>query len=205
MPSKAGIFNRALYEIGAGRVSDPDSSASEKAIVLNDLYAQVRDEVLQEHDWACATFRRKLAQVPENLTRWKYGYALPTDPQFLRLQALLEAERKTYVEITTAEWRIEGNTLYADYSALAIRYTGRVTQEGYLHPHVAEAMAYALAAQAAMPLQESPQLQSQLVQYYQNTALPLAVAKDNELYRFGLENDAERNPFTDTQPWVDYQ
>jgi hypothetical protein len=204
MPSKAGIFNRALYEIGAGRVPDPDSSTDERAIVLNDLYPQVKDEVLQAHDWACATFRKRLAQVSGNLTPFDYAYALPTDPLFLRLQALLEAERETYEELTTAKWRIEGNTLYCDYSELAIRYTGRITQEGNLHPHVAEVIAYALAAQAAMPLQESPQMQTSLVQYYQSTALPIAMARDGELYENGLENDDVRNPFAGYEPWTDY-
>ena len=61
MPSVVEISNNALNAIGATNITSMDEN-SKAARVINQVYANVRNEVFRAHPWNCLIKRATLAQ-----------------------------------------------------------------------------------------------------------------------------------------------
>ena len=79
MPAVTDIVNKSLRMIGATRITSL-TDGSTNANAANDIYTEVRDELLRSHPWNFATKRAKLAQSATTPTfEFDYAYPLPSD------------------------------------------------------------------------------------------------------------------------------
>jgi len=145
MPSKTDIANRALLKLGDLRVSNIETDNSPRAIILNDIYDSVRDELLSYFPWVFAKELAKIA-VDASSPDWGYGskYLLPTD--FLRL-----------IEIRgNPNYSLLGKYLHTDAgSPLYIKYIKRIENAGDFSTLFAEAFACKLAVEACEKISSS--------------------------------------------------
>lgn len=151
MASAVDIVNLALSQhLGqAGTVSSIDPpEGSQHAEVMAIFYPIARDTVLESrvgHNWSWAIKRVTLAEVTSTLDGWDYAYTLPSD--FLKPISLLssgetdDANGKKYI--------IEGQTLYANESAMTLRYVAKVTDTTKWSPLFVRAVTCELASMAA--------------------------------------------------------
>lgn len=117
---------------------------SDRAILCNAFYPQVRDEVLRAHPWNCAKVRVQLvAEVAIPLYGFSYQYLLPVDPYCLKVLDVNDD--------LDAVWKIEGRKLLTDEDTVQITYTGRV-DVGTFDVLLISAISRRLAAQLAYPI-----------------------------------------------------
>lgn len=145
MPSKTEIANRALAKIGDSRVSNIETDSTERAEVINEMWDQVRDALLQSYPW---NFALKLTNIAADGTDpdWGYDkrYLLPSD--FLHLLSIKD----------DPDYKIIGNYIHTDTAApLYIKYVKRVTDTGEFEPLFAEALAAHLAVEICEALTQS--------------------------------------------------
>jgi hypothetical protein len=138
------VCNSALAKLGASRITSL-SDNSTAAILCNDLFEVVRDEVLRSHPWRFAIKRATLsasATAPE----FGYDYQYPLPVKCLRV---LETE---YSE---QEWVVEGRFLVTNETEIKIRYIEKVTDPSLWDSMFTESLAWRLAQSLAYPLVQS--------------------------------------------------
>lgn len=144
MASVVGICNRALSKLGAIRITSLEDESKE-ARACSAAYEDVRDAVLRDHPWNCATVRAslaKLAAAPD----WGFAnqYQWPAD-----CLGIHEVD-------TTLAWKVEGRRILTDAGApLRIRYAQAVTDPNQFDAAFREALAARLATEMAEELTQS--------------------------------------------------
>lgn len=66
--TKLGLVNKALIKIGAKTITALASTDEPNAVIMNEIYDQCRDEVLEEYPWSFATNTVPLVQL--NPSAW---------------------------------------------------------------------------------------------------------------------------------------
>ena len=157
MPSVVEISNNALNAIGATNITSMDEN-SKAARVINQVYANVRNEVFRAHPWNCLIKRASLAQDATGPAYgYSYSYTLPADPYFLRV---LEYSNGSFTypfdNLTNnaggSVFVIEGRKLLTDETVAKIKYVSRSEDPneydaglvGTLSARLAYTIAYAL-------------------------------------------------------------
>jgi len=151
----------ALHRIGSTATITDLSNTDKASVICNDAYEAVRDAVLEDFDWKCASYRKVLAQ---NATApafgFDYQYDLPTNPWCLVVR---ESYPETYYEI-------EGRLLLNDFDNtdedFYIRYTKRVTDPTELTFLCAKAIAWRLAAEVCYAVVQTASLQKTIFDEY---------------------------------------
>lgn len=155
-PSEIGICNSALSKIGASRITAFDGSSKE-AILCDEQYKKLRDDVLRAHPWKFALKRATLQLLPEAPA---FGYAckfdLPGD--YLRVVRF---------EPSGCAYTIEGRELLTDASEAAIQYVSLVDDPALFDPNFREALAFRLAADLAYPIAQSAALAKGMMDAYE--------------------------------------
>lgn len=188
------LYNMALTHVGARRIPSPDEQSNEAA-ACNQFYVHSLDEVLQDHPWSCAAARATLAEIEgETLHPFDYRYALPVDPICLKVLSLIDVKGGTYRDIPE-QWEKEGHTIYCNVSPCGIKFTSRVASVKDLDTHVAEIVAYKLAAKIAFRLTQSPEIESRLINLY---SAMLSEAKGKETFVAASKKRPEKL-------WTDYR
>jgi hypothetical protein len=155
MSSVVGICNSALIKIGASRITSL-SDGTKNAILCNEQYEKLRDEVLQSHPWNFALKRQALGQdVTAPIFDYAYRYLLPDD--CLRV---LRTEDDT-------EHKIEGRYLLSDESTVKILYISQVTEVTEFSPIFREVLAARIACELAYSLAQSSQLAEKMLEFYE--------------------------------------
>lgn len=116
-----GIYNRALQDLGAKRLSSPDED-SVNGRACRACYEDCRDSLLREHRWVFAIKRASLA-ADEATPDWgkDYAYSLPSD-------YIQTAPKYPEDASNSSDWEFENGKIYSDESApLYLRYIGRIT------------------------------------------------------------------------------
>jgi hypothetical protein len=157
--TEVSICNSALIKVGADRI-DSLSDDNKRAILCNEQYTKVRDEVLQSHLWNFALARVELAK-DATAPAFEYAnrYLLPSD--VLRVFFLYPMENDI-------EWKREGNYILTDDDPLKIVYIRKEPDTSLFSPVFAECLAYRLAQELAYPLVQSTQLAQLMEQKYQD-------------------------------------
>ncbi|MHA2067859.1 MAG: hypothetical protein ACXABY_26140, partial [Candidatus Thorarchaeota archaeon] len=139
MPSPVDISNQALGFLGQDTIISLEEE-NKAARLCNANYELIRDEVLEEFDWNCASHRAELAQDTET-PEWgfDYQYRLPTDPLCLMV-------REVYEEEAGYEWKVEGLYVVTDAETCNIRYTKQLTDVNEMSGRLRQAIAFKLAA-----------------------------------------------------------
>lgn len=117
---------------------------SDRAIICNAFYPQVRDEVLRAHPWNCAKVMVQLAALSATpLYKFTYQYQLPVDPYCLKVLDVNDDD--------SVIWKVYGRTLLTDEGTVKITYIGRVNVELF-DALLVSAISRRLAAQLAYPI-----------------------------------------------------
>lgn len=170
--SKTDIANRALSKIGDSRVSNINTDGTEKALIIREMYDQVRDNMLRSYPWNFAIKRSQLAK-DGTAPAWGYSnrFQLPSD--FL---ALLEIKNQP-------DYKLESDYILTDEGApLYIKYVRKVTSEGLFDPSFVEAFSSMLAIEICEPLTQS------------NTKKELLLKQHEEIIRNAYAIDAIADP-----------
>ncbi len=166
--SEVHLVNMALIRLGQRRITDLTENTS-RAILANELYPGVRDEVLTDHPWNSAVKRvslPKLAAAPE----WGFDAAFQLPGDWLALHKL---------ELEDTRWRIERRTILADTDPLNVAYIFRLTDVGAMDELLKQAISSKLALELSLPLTGDVSKQNAMAQLY-TEALGRARFKDSQ-------------------------
>lgn len=163
MKSEVDLCNLALFRIGVTTTIASLTERSKEAIVCNGVYALVRDKTLEAAPWP---FARQFADLQLTGTapdRWAYRYQYPTD--CLAVRSVLPPVPPGLTQIAYRQWLqqyqvpyeliegADGNlTLCTDCAEANIDYTVRVTNPVRFSAKFTSALAWAIAAELAIPL-----------------------------------------------------
>lgn len=173
--SKIALANLALYKIGAKRISSFTDGSAE-ARVINDIYDQCREMVLEEHPWSFATTSVALQTLSLTPTDMGDGlsiaYAFPPDWLFTYM-----------VNFPYANMRKEElsgqSVLLCDTAGLKIKYIFNNDDPTKYSAKFYEALACKLATEACYKLSQSGQkVTAEKVDY--QSALLSAMAADSK-------------------------
>lgn len=149
--SEVEICNDALILLGADRISSLTEDTKE-AILCNEQYAKMRDQLLISHPWNFSISRTEMAAdaaLPSGYSDdiWDYAYSLGAD--VLRVLGVDDEE---------ADWKIEGRKLFANYTPVKIKYIKKVTDVTLFSKYFEEALAWKIAARIGYSLTQNSTL-----------------------------------------------
>ncbi len=141
MTTDTEIKNRALRLLKAQRITAPGSKNSN---VLDDVFDEVRDELLRGHTWRFASKLEKLARSSTTPAfEFTYGYVLPSD--WMRTVAVHDNDAGTgRVKFREGELA-EVGVLFSSVEDLYLEYVYRVTDPNRMPPDFRTAFAFELA------------------------------------------------------------
>lgn len=180
------ICNRALMRVGESDVIDALDDETENARLCNAIYALCRDEVLAEADWPFARRRAVLTELEDiEHQAWTYAYALPAD--LIAARDIWMGARRTDTPVPFAvELRDDGGgpMLLTDQAAISaeapyLTYTARVESASLFSIPFADALAWRIAMDIALPLSGKPDVQKTCTQMYE-VALSKAETSNSE-------------------------
>lgn len=149
MASETGICNSALSKIGAQPIVSL-TEGTENANRCNEQYGKLRDNLLRSHIWNFAIKRVKLAQLAAvPVFGFEFSYQLPAD--WLRTVSVHDNDAGR----GSPRHKIEGQTISSDASDIYLRYVCQVTDTNQMTADFREALAFMIAADLAIPIQNS--------------------------------------------------
>ncbi len=163
MASVVNICNMALSHIGSdarvSSISPPDGSV--EAGHCATFYDQARTEMLEPGTWAFTLARATLASITNPSSAWAYAYAKPSD--CLRPLRVLtpsvgvtvftqDAVTLATNDSDTANFEIEGSTLYSNEPDAVLLYVRDITDSTRFTASFVSALSYLLASYLAGPI-----------------------------------------------------
>jgi hypothetical protein len=147
------ICNAGLRMLGeSARITSFDDG-SKFATMCKEVYPQIRDEVLEIHEWKCVTAHKILARQsasPDN-PNFEYQFQLPGD--FVRA-----IETSDSVQ----EWIIEQDMVLTNYTTCTIKYIKQLTDPAHFSPLLAKTIAARVAADIAFSVTKSVEIESKM-------------------------------------------
>ena len=168
MTSKTEIANKTLSKIGDRRVSNIETDPSERAQVINQMYDQVRDELLSSFPWNFA-IKRVLLAKSATAPAWGYTNQYPVPADFLALLGIDGSPNYTIED---------GNILTNEGAPLKIRYIRRIEDAGSFTPTFAEALSCELAVESVERISGS-NTKKQILAQQRDAAIKKAYANDS--------------------------
>jgi hypothetical protein len=157
--TEVSICNSALIKIGADRITAL-SDDNKRAILCNEQYSKLRDEVLQAHLWNFAIGRVEIAKdATAPAFEYDNRFLLPTD--VLRVFYAYPMENEI-------EFKREGKYLLSNEDTMKIVYVKQTTDTSEFSPVFAECLSYRIAQELAYPVVQSTQLSALMEQKYQD-------------------------------------
>lgn len=174
MASEVLICNAALQLVKNSKTITSLNQGIKESDACELIYEELRDSVLSMHDWNFATKRVKLAQLSATPAfEWKYQYALPAD--FLRLTSVHDNSSGG----GHVRYKIEGNAILTDASALYLRYVWRVTDPNTMIPLFRQALSKLIASRLAVALTQSASRSTEMYDQFLDQDLPTAKSADS--------------------------
>ena len=156
MASRVSICNNALIKLKTDTITALDEN-SQQARLLNAIFEDSLDLLLQMHPWNFATYRATLAQLATTPDfEFDYEHELPTDPYCLQVQEF-------YGDY---DYKIEERKLLSDQDTVEIKYIGRVEDMNVLSPLFREAFSDFLASKIAYALTGSNGVKDRMEQNF---------------------------------------
>ena len=155
--SEVSICNQALGWLGANLITSFDDPDSVEAALCKANYAAIRDAVLESEDWSFARQRIVLSspEVAEPAFGYAYSHVVPVD--CLRVINVDDSDRG----FDNLDWEYENRRILADAQVVYVKYTQIVDATARFSSLFTQALANRIAADFAIPLAESAQLQQQ--------------------------------------------
>ena len=177
------ICNMALRQLGAKRIS-VITDENEHARVLNDVYEDVRNEVLESHPWNFASIRVALV-VRDDTPAFDYEYFFQLPANCLRVIRLND---------TDVEFKVEEDRLLINESSAKILYIKKVTDTSLYTATFTTALATRLAAEVAYAVTGDARITELKGKEY---LVKLAVAKAADAQGGGTTEKIEDNSWID--------
>lgn len=175
MSGVTDVVNRGLRLIGATRITSlTDGSTSANA--ANDIYTEVRDELLRSHPWNFATKRTALAQSATT-PGFEFDYAYPLPSDWLRTVSVCDNDAGFGTILFRMEIVGSQKCILASTNQLYLRYIYQVTDPNQMTSDFRTALSYALARELAIPLTNSNTIQEK---YATQSMLKLAKARSTD-------------------------
>jgi len=147
------VIKQALRNIGANDI-DSRTDGSHGADVVDDIYDDIRDNLLRSHPWNFATKRAQLAQNATAPTfEFDYAYDLPAD--WLRTISVHNNDAGLGTILHRLEQVASASKIVASASEVYMRYVYQITDTTLMTPDFRVALAYVLSADLAVPLSGS--------------------------------------------------
>lgn len=157
MSGETDVVNVALRRIGATRIiSLTDGSKSANA--ADDIYTEIRDDLLRSHPWNFATKRVKLAQS-STIPTFEFDFAYPLPSDWLRTVSVHDNDAGWSTVLYRMELNAGVRSLLASRSELWLRYISRVTDTNLMALDFRITFEFKLAAALAIPLASSNTLE----------------------------------------------
>lgn len=174
MPSQISICNTALGRIGISELIEDITDPNTRARTCNNLYENVRDQVLEDFPWDFAQTVVSLAMLSDEYELgYKYRYGVPAD--CLRIQVVTDAAGGRWGGMTgsaiwnygiafgpnfpRAQFRVMANRdalparmILCDLPEAYLWYTMKAEDPNQWSALFASAFAWKLAAELALPL-----------------------------------------------------
>jgi len=164
MASKVKICNFALSHLGARQIESL-TDATKEARKCNLIFDQVRDTVLEDHDWSFARRRGTLALLPDTYTGWDLAYQYPSD--CLSFRKILDNSTRRKVEFEMlANDDLNKRIILTDQVTAEGEYTARVTNPEMFSALFVSALSWRLAADLAYSLKASLKLKETMLNEY---------------------------------------
>ena len=175
MPSPTDMINVALRRIGAERITSL-TDGTKNANVANDIYEEVRDDLLRSHPWNFATKRVKLAQsATDPVFEFDHAYPLPSD--WLRTISVHDNDAGHGTILFRVELIGTQRAIIASADDVYLRYVSKVTDPNLMTPDFRKALEFALARDMSIPIASSNTLY-ELMEVMAKNALNKARSND---------------------------
>lgn len=175
MPSETGVMNQALIEVGASTItSRTDGSVSANAV--DEIYDDIRDDLLRSHNWNFATKRAKLARVSTAPAfEFDHAYALPSD--WLKTVSVHNNDAGHGTMLYKMELIGVQRCIVTSAEDVYLRYVSKVTDPNLMVVDFRTALKFALAVPLSIKLASSNTLREQMKQ---EAKMSLASARSSD-------------------------
>ena len=153
MASEVDICNKALLSLGAAQIISFDDPSNEAAL-CKQLYFDLRDAVLQAHDWSFAIERVVLPKGGTDPT-FRYANAYPLPTRVLYVQEVNKITRTDPVR----DWQVENDAIVTDDNTCSAKLLRQVTDTSKFSPLFIQALQARLAADMSIPLTSNGKLE----------------------------------------------
>ena len=157
MSSETDVINRGLRSIGATRITSR-TDGSNSANVADDIYDEVRDELLRCHPWNFATKRTQLSQSATD-PEFEFDYAYPLPSDWIMTISVHNNDAGHGTVLYREEFVGSQKVIVASSDQLYLRYVYRVTDANQMSADFRTALSYAIAQALAIPLASSNTLE----------------------------------------------
>jgi hypothetical protein len=174
MASEVGICNAALQMVKhSKRISDLTQGTKE-ANACEVVYEELRDALLEMHQWNFAAKRLKLPRLAEAPAfEWDYAYQMPSD--YVRIvQVYGNSDGRGRIA-----YKIEGDTIVSDETDVYVRYVARITDPNKMRPTFRVALSKLIASRLATSLAQSRSAAKALYDEFLSQDLPTAKSADS--------------------------
>ena len=153
MVSTVDVVNVALRRIGSSRIVSITGDEPE-AVIPNDLFSEVLDDLLRQHAWNFATKRAKLAQPVEVPTfEFDHAYTVPAD--WIRTISVHPNDAGAGTMFYREEQLDDKRVILTSADDVYLRYVSRVEDPNLWPADFRNAMSMILARDMAIPLGNS--------------------------------------------------
>lgn len=147
MASETSIVNEAMRLLKAQRIVSL-SDGSNNANTANDVYVEVRDDLLRSHNWNFATKRQKLA-LSSTAPVFEFDNAFPLPSDWMRTVSVHDNDAGSGTMLYREEEIANAGAIVTSADEVWLRYIYRVTDPNRMAADFRTALSYALAL--AMP------------------------------------------------------
>ena len=160
MPGETDVMNMGLSKIGQQPITSRTQGTTTSNAV-DDIYDDLRDDLLRAHPWNFATKRVKLARSSTTPTyEYDYGYPLPAD--WLRTISVHDNDAGSGTLDSRTEILNGQIAIITSAEAVYLRYVYRVTDPNLMTADFVTALALAIGRDLAVIIASSNTLEDQL-------------------------------------------
>lgn len=169
MSSDIEICNVALSRVAHTQPIVSFTERSKAAELCSVFYATLRDLVLADFPWPFAESIVTLADIGNPAPGWAYRYRYPSDCLKVR-EIIIPGQRAPLNSDQQIPYKIGydvgGRVIHTDLPEAGVRFTYRVEDSTFFDPLFADALAWRLAMDLALPLSSKPDLQQFAAQQF---------------------------------------
>jgi hypothetical protein len=174
MASDVTIVNAALQLVKHSKTISNLEGSGKEATAANTVYEELRQQLLEMHNWNFATTRVKLARLATTPAyEWDYEYNVPA--RFIRV---VSAHNNTHGR-DQIPYKLEGGKLLTDASDLYLRYIEDITDPNQMPPSFRLAFSKLIASRLAVALANSVSLSKEMYDQFIVEDLPTAKSIDS--------------------------